>query len=78
MTETPSFRIALARVLKSHPVEKVTKIADEMAGGVSSPASKAELQTLINQARENAQFIQSGAQAVDVTEQETDKIMQAE
>ena len=78
MTETPSFRIALARVLKAHPVEKVSKIAGEMADGLLSPASKAELQTLINQARENAQFIQSGAQAVDVTEQETDKIMQGE
>jgi hypothetical protein len=68
LSETPSFRIALARTLSATPIEDVTRWSNEISSGVISPATKQSLTQIIETARQNAQFIESGAQIVDETQ----------
>jgi hypothetical protein len=65
LSETPSFRIALARTLSATPIEDTTRWANEMASGKISPATKQSLSQIIETAKNNAVFIESGSQIID-------------
>lgn len=70
--ESPTFRIALARTLQNSPKAKLTQIAKEAASGKISEATLNELRNIADKAKENAQFIESGANTLDVlTEEES-------
>jgi hypothetical protein len=71
MAQTPSFRIAMARLLKSTPLEDLEKWSKEVAEGNLSPQTRQALSQLIMSARDNAQFIESGSQVIDETSVET-------
>lgn len=71
VAQTPSFRIALARVLKATPVEDLKRWSDEIAKENLSPQTRQALIQVINVAQDNAQFIESGAQVVDEASEET-------
>lgn len=73
LSETPSFRIALARTLSATPVEDVTRWSKEIADNNISPATKEALLNLIETSKSNAQFIESGAQVVDEANKATEK-----
>jgi hypothetical protein len=72
LSETPSFRIALARTLSATPVEDVARWSNEITSGVISPATKQALSQLVETAKQNAQFIESGAQVIDEAEKTTE------
>lgn len=72
LSETPSFRIALARTLSKTPIEDVTRWSNEIVNGSISPATKQSLSNLIETAKENAQFIESGAQVIDESQKATE------
>jgi len=72
LSETPSFRIALARTLSATPIEDATRWSNEISSGVISPATRKSLTQVIETARQNAQFIESGAQIVDETQKATE------
>jgi uncharacterized protein YoxC len=72
LSETPSFRIALARALSATPVEDATRWASEMTSGNISPATKQALSQIIETAKQNAQFIESGAQVIDEAQKTTE------
>ena len=67
LSETPSFRIALARVLKAKPIEEVSKWADEMVTGNLSPETKQGISNLIEEAKANAELVEAGAQMIEET-----------
>lgn len=71
MAQTPSFRIALARALKATPFQDLEKWSSEIAAQNLSPQTRQALVQIIEQARNNAQFIESGAQIVDEASEET-------
>jgi hypothetical protein len=64
LAETPSFRIALARTLSATPVEDISRWADEVSSGIISPETKQSLSQIIETAKRNAQFIESGSQVI--------------
>lgn len=77
LAETPSFRIALARTLKATPVEDLNKWASEIASNNLSQETQAALRQVIQEAQQNAQFIEAGAQAVvETTEATTEQTEQ--
>lgn len=65
IAETPSFRIALARTLKSTPVQDLNKWASEISSNNVSPQTRQAIATLVEEARKNAEFIEAGSQVVD-------------
>ena len=62
--ETPSFRIALARTLKATPIEDINRWSKEMAEGNLSPQARQAISAIVEEARRNAEFIESGSQVV--------------
>jgi len=62
--ETPSARIALAKLINATPVEDVTRWATEIAENNVSPQTRQALSNLVAEAQKNAQYIESGAQVV--------------
>ena len=65
LSETPSFRIALARVLKATPVEDMNKWAGEIANNNISSETQKALSQIIEEAKKNSQFIEFGSQVID-------------
>jgi hypothetical protein len=72
LSETPSFRIALARTLSATPVEDLTRWSNEITSGAVSPATKQALSQIVETAKQNAQFIESGAQVIDEAQKATE------
>ena len=64
LIQTPSFRIALAKTLNATPAEDLARWSKEIAEGNLSPETIRGLRTVVETARENAQFIEAGSQAV--------------
>lgn len=71
MAQTPSFRIALAKTLKATPAQDLAKWSKEIADNNLSPATINTLRQIVEEAQTNAQFIESGSQAVAETTEAT-------
>lgn len=65
MAQTPSFRIALARVLNATPAEDLQRWSSEVASQNLSPQTRQALLQVIEEARRNAEFIEAGSQIVN-------------
>jgi len=71
VAETPSMRIAVAKLVNATPVETLNKWATEIAENNVSPQTRQSIANLVEEAQKNAQFIEAGAQTVtEATEQE--------
>lgn len=62
--QTPSFRIAVARALNATPVEDLARWSKEIAEGNLSPQTRQSLAQILETAKNNTQFVQSGAQVI--------------
>lgn len=71
VAETPSFRIALARTLKATPIEDVNRWASEISNKNVSPQTRQAIANIVEEAKRNAEFIESGSQIIDETNSAT-------
>jgi len=76
LSQTPSFRIALARTLSATPVTDLNKWAGEIASNNISPATRQAITQIIETSRQNAQFIESGSQIVEEAQPTDSEVMQ--
>lgn len=76
LLQTPSFRLALARSLKATPVQDLKRWSNEVSTGNLSPQTRQSLARIVREAKNNAQFIESGSQAVTETTQSTEQAEQ--
>lgn len=72
LSETPSFRIALARTLSATPAQDVAKWSKEIADNNISPATRQSLLSIIETAKQDAQFIESGSQVINESQKTTE------
>lgn len=73
LAETPSFRISLAKILTATPIEDAIRWASEISTNKVSPATRQALSQIIEEARKQAELIESGSQVIT----ETGEIMNA-
>ena len=71
LSETPSFRIALAKTLSITPVQDVARISDAFVGNKITPEVRASISEIVKTATNNMAPVQSGAQIVDEVNQTT-------
>ena len=71
LSETPSFRIALAKTLSVTPIEDVKRISDAMVSNKLTPEVRASISQIVETAKTNMAPIQSGSQIVDEVNQTT-------
>ena len=70
LAETPTFRIALAKTLSKTPVEDLKRISTAIANDKVTPEIRASIAQIVETSKQNAQFIESGAQVVDEASQQ--------
>ena len=71
LSETPSFRIALAKTLSITPVQDVKRISEAFVGNKITPEIRASISEIVKTATSNMAPVQSGAQIVDEVNQTT-------
>ena len=69
LSETPSFRIALAKALSVTPVEDINKIAKGITEKTISPEVRASIAKIVDTAKGNKAVIESGSQVIDEASQ---------
>lgn len=70
LSETPTFRIALARSLKAQPLERIKVISEAATAGRITPEMQQTLRSIVEQAKANMPYIESGSNAVGATMQD--------
>lgn len=70
VAESPAFRLWTAKLLAKQPVQFVKKAAQEFAAKNLSPETKATLQSILDEAAANSQYIESGSNALPAVEEE--------
>jgi len=69
LSETPSFRIALARTLNATPAQDVKRISEAMVSNNLTPEVRASISQIVETAKTNMAPIESASQVVDETNQ---------
>ena len=69
LSETPSFRISLARTLSATPAQDVKRISEAMVLNNLTPEVRASISQIVETAKTNMAPIESAAQVVDETNQ---------
>lgn len=69
MAQTPSFRIALARLLKATPAQDLRRWSSEVAEGNLSPQTRQALTRIVEEAKQNVEFIEAGSQIISEAEE---------
>ena len=69
LSETPSFRISLARTLSATPAQDVKRISEAMVSNNLTPEVRASISQIVESAKTNMAPIESASQVVDETNQ---------
>ena len=69
LSETPSFRISLARTLSATPAQDVKRISEAMVSNNLTPEVRASISQIVETTKTNMAPIESAAQVVDETNQ---------
>lgn len=72
VAESPTFRLFVARSLSKVSPSTLTKMVKELEAGNLSPASQAKLRTIIENAKKNLPYVESGANALNQDQSKTE------